>query len=66
MGLQVSLDLQVTLFFMFRAMKLRSSDRDNNLKTYPALDYPEIYLLDRGYRQLFYSDAGFKVIFFIY
>ncbi|KAK3914382.1 M-phase inducer phosphatase [Frankliniella fusca] len=33
---------------------LRNSDRDTNKECYPALDYPEMYLLNGGYKQ-FYS-----------
>jgi len=37
------------------ARHLRRIDRNRNIFSYPHLDYPEIYVLDRGYR-LFFSD----------
>lgn len=32
---------------------LRNSDRDTNKECYPSLDYPEMYLLNGGYKQFY-------------
>lgn len=39
---------------IFRSRFLRNLDRTRNNESYPALHYPEIYLLDGGYK-LFYE-----------
>lgn len=40
-------------FSICRAKFLRTKDRDANNEIYPALHYPEIYLLDGGYKEFF-------------
>jgi rhodanese-related sulfurtransferase len=42
------------------AMALRKHDRDRNEDNYPHVDYKEIYLLDRGYRN--FHGAGEKYV----
>ena len=37
---------------------VRSEDRKANKDTYPHLDYPEIYLLDQGYKKFFECHQG--------
>ena len=32
---------------------LRQLDRKRNMKEYPKLTYPEIYLIDGGYREVY-------------
>jgi len=36
--------------FVVRSRFLRRKDRDNNVNDYPHLFYPEVYLLDGGYK----------------
>ncbi|XP_052098729.1 M-phase inducer phosphatase-like [Mytilus californianus] len=36
---------------------LRSKDRDLNKENYPTLNYPEVYLLDEGYKSFFNEKA---------
>ncbi|KAI6186452.1 M-phase inducer phosphatase [Aphelenchoides besseyi] len=38
------------------ARRLRKCDREHNQVNYPRLDYPEIYVLDHGYRKFFNND----------
>ena len=39
--------------FNYRSRFLRSNDRARNENAYPALHYPEIYLLHGGYKDFF-------------
>lgn len=47
-------------FKKFRYRFLRSKDRETNQTCYPKLDYPEIYILDGGYKAFY---EKFQVIF---
>ncbi|KAI6213399.1 M-phase inducer phosphatase [Aphelenchoides besseyi] len=38
------------------ARRLRKCDREHNESNYPHLDYPEIYVLDHGYRKFFNNE----------
>ncbi|CAC5369698.1 unnamed protein product [Mytilus coruscus] len=40
-----------------RLRHLRSKDRQMNTENYPALNYPEIYLLDSGYKSFFQTSS---------
>lgn len=54
--IETLIDDLLNLFFFFsnyRAKFLRTKDRDANNEIYPALHYPEIYLLDGGYKEFF-------------
>jgi len=42
---------------LFRMRFMRNNDRAVNADSYPALRYPELYLLDGGY-QAFHSQYG--------
>ena len=43
---------------------MRSEDRNIHANNYPALHYPELYLLEGGYKALFeYSTVGFILFF---
>lgn len=41
--------------FFYRSRFLRNNDRSRNEHAYPALHYPEIYLLHGGYKDFFES-----------
>ncbi|KAI6234789.1 Protein-tyrosine-phosphatase [Aphelenchoides fujianensis] len=41
------------------ARALREMDRQRNMAAYPAVDYAEIYVLDRGYKQFFSTHKEF-------
>ncbi|KAI6240371.1 Protein-tyrosine-phosphatase [Aphelenchoides fujianensis] len=41
------------------ARALRELDRQRNVAAYPAVDYAEIYVLDRGYKQFFSTHKEF-------
>lgn len=41
------------IFFMNRSRFLRNLDRTRNNDAYPALHYPEMYLLDGGYKSFY-------------
>lgn len=43
------------LFNFHRSRFLRNNDRSRNESAYPALHYPEIYLLHNGYKEFFES-----------
>ena len=43
-------------FPSFRMRYLRSKDREANKECYPSLFYPEVYLLDNGYKAFFESE----------
>jgi len=44
---------ELLLFFGCRSRFLRNKDRDDNKDNYPALHWPEIYLLHGGYKAFF-------------
>lgn len=46
-------DRKYSLIFSCRFRFLRNSDRDRNKESYPALNYPELYLLHGGYKTFF-------------
>lgn len=52
--------------FKFRSRFLRAQDRKRNEYRYPKLNYPEIYLLEGGYKAFYenYKVTFFKIIFF--
>jgi len=41
------------MLWFYRALHLRNQDRVMNLMQYPHLYYPEIYILNGGYREFF-------------
>uniref|UniRef100_A0A0K0DCI7 Rhodanese domain-containing protein n=1 Tax=Angiostrongylus cantonensis TaxID=6313 RepID=A0A0K0DCI7_ANGCA len=47
------------------AQMLRSIDRQRNVDVYPKVDFPEIYVVDKGYRNFFemFADSTDKVTF---
>lgn len=45
--------LDVVNFLRDRAQMLRSVDRQRNVDAYPKVDFPEIYVVDKGYRNFF-------------
>ena len=40
-------------FFLFRSRFLRNKDRDAHQDSYPNLYYPELYLLEGGYKEFY-------------
>lgn len=42
-------------YLLFRMHFLRNKDREMHRETYPALFYPEMYLLEGGYKAFFES-----------
>ena len=45
--------LMYSLYHSFRYRFLRSQDRELNKDCYPKLNFPEVYLLDGGYKPFF-------------
>ena len=51
----------------FSLRYFRSEDRNIHEKTYPELHYPEIYLLEGGYKAFYeYSKVRIKIFFFVF
>lgn len=48
-------------FLLFRYRYLRKQDRQRNETSYPSLNYPEIYLLEGGYKNFFQQFANMCV-----
>lgn len=51
--------LWTTLLFMNRCRFLRQKDREQNKEHYPALNYPEVYILHGGYKAFFENHKVF-------
>lgn len=48
--------------YVFRSRFLREKDREANKECYPQLHYPEIYLLEGGYKAFYENHAvSFKL-----
>lgn len=42
-----------SIYYVYRSRFLRNNDRLRNESSYPALHYPEIYLLHNGYKEFY-------------
>lgn len=49
--------LIIVNFSLIRSRFLRNHDRTKNESSYPALHYPEIYLLHGGYKEFFEENS---------
>ncbi len=45
--------LKSLFILQYRSRFLRNQDRDANKDCYPSLYYPEVYLLDNGYKAFY-------------
>ena len=50
---------------VYRYRFLRSQDRELNKDRYPKLNYPEVYLLEGGYKAFYHSHSVSFVFFLI-